>query len=72
MRAPELRTAGMSATLRSKRFPITQPTLIRLLTESDLVWGVGFAMADATLKAVQGQSKHPVAIIDNGSDSQVS
>ncbi len=40
--------------------------------ESDLVWGVGFAMADATLKAAKDNPNTQFAIIDNGNDSQVS
>ena len=34
--------------------------------ESDLVWGVGFAMADATLKAAKDNPNTQFAIIDNG------
>ena len=40
--------------------------------ESDLVWGVGFAMADATLKAAKDNPNTQFAIIDNGNYSQVS
>ena len=40
--------------------------------ESDLVWGVGFAMADATLKAAKDNPNTQFAIIDNGNESQVS
>ena len=40
--------------------------------ESDLVWGVGFAMADATLKAAKDNPNTQFAIIDNGNDSEVS
>ena len=39
--------------------------------ESDLVWGVGFAMADATLKAAKDNPNTQFAIIDNGNESQV-
>ena len=40
--------------------------------ESDLVWGVGFAMADATLKAAKDNPNTQFAIIDNGNESEVS
>ena len=38
-------------------------------SESDLVWGIGFAMADATAKAAKDNPKTQFAIIDNGGDS---
>ena len=39
--------------------------------ESDLVWGIGFAMADATAKAAKDNPKTQFAIIDNGGDSSL-
>ncbi len=39
--------------------------------ESDLVWGIGFAMADAVVKAAKDNSNTQFAIIDNANDSEV-